>query len=186
MNASTNELATSALALRRYLDRPEERATIVIDRLVDLAADRLGALDRDRRRHARRGHPAVLFAAGFAAGVGAVAIVAFRSHLGRRIAQHLREDKAVHTERVAGYDDTELAHKVESVVFRDENLPKGEVSINAENGTVFLRGQVDSPDTIVRFERAVRDVEGVDGVENLLHVPGTPAPHARGGALLKD
>lgn len=184
MNASTNELG--ALALRRFLDRPEERATIAIDRLVDLAADRLGALERDRRRHARRFHPAAIFAAGFAAGIGTVAIIAFRSHLGRRIAQHLREDKAVHAERVAGYDDAELAHKVESVIFRDDSLPKGEVSINAENGTVFLRGQVDSPETIVRLEHAVRDVEGVDGVENLLHEPGTPAPHARGGALLKD
>jgi BON domain-containing protein len=186
VNAYTNELGAGALALRRFLDRPEERATIAIDRLVDLAADRLGALERDRRRNARRIHPAALFAVGFAAGVGTVAIVVLRSHLGRRIAQHLREDKAVHTERIAGYDDAELAHKVESVVFRDDTLHKGDVSINAENGTVFLRGQVDSPDTIVRFERAVRDVEGVDGVENLLHVPGTPAPHAKGGALLKD
>ncbi len=184
MNASTNELG--AMLLRRFLDRPEERATIAIDRIVDLAADRLGALDRDRRRHARRVHPAAIFAAGFAAGIGAIAIVTLRSHIGRRVAQHLREDKAVHTERVAGYDDAELAHKVESVVFRDDDLPKSEVSINAENGTVFLRGQVDSPDTIVRFERAVRDVEGVGGVENLLHVPGTPAPHAKGGALLRD
>jgi hypothetical protein len=183
MTAPTNELG--ALLLRRFIDRPEERAMIV-NRIVDGFAERLGALDRDRRRHARRGHPAALFAAGFAAGVGTLAIVTFRSHLGRRIAQHLREDKALHAERVAGYDDAELTHRVESVVFRDDDLPKGEVSINAENGTVFLRGQVDSPDTIVRFERAVRDVEGVDGVENLLHVPGTPAPHAKGGALLKD
>jgi|tagenome__1003787_1003787.scaffolds.fasta_scaffold20886770_3 hypothetical protein len=183
MTASTNELG--AILLRRFLDRPEERAMIV-NRIVDHAAGRLGALDRDRRRRGRSWHPAAFFAAGFAVGIGTVAIVALRSHLGRRVAQHLREDRAVHAERVAGYDDAELAHKVESVVFRDDDLPKGKVSINAENGTVFLRGQVDSPDTIVLLERAVRDVEGVGGVENLLHVPGTPAPHAAGGALLQD
>lgn len=184
MTVTTNELGQ--MLLRRFLDRPEERATIAIDRLVDLAADRLGALERDRRRRARRVHPAALFAAGFAAGIGTVAIVALRSRLGRRFAQQLRADKAVHAERVAGYDDAELAHKVESVVFRDESLPKGKVSINAENGTVFVRGQVDSPDTIVRVERAVRAVDGVAGIENLLHLPGTPAPHAKGGALLHD
>jgi hypothetical protein len=183
VTASTKELG--AILLRRFIDRPEERAMIV-NRIVDHAAGRLGVLDRDRRRHAGRSHPAALFAAGFAAGIGTVAIIALRSHLGRRVAQHLREDAAVHAERVAGYDDAELAHKVESIVFRDESLAKGKISINAENGTVFLRGQVDSPDTIVRLERSVRDVEGVGGVENLLHVPGTPAPHAQGGALLAD
>lgn len=183
MTASANELG--AILLRRFIDRPEERA-MIINRIVDTAADRLGALERDRRRHARRVHPAAIFAAGFAAGLTTFAIVVSRSHLGRRIAQHLREDKALHAQRVAGYDDAELAHKVESVVFRDDSLPKGNVSINAERGTVFLRGQVESPDLIVQLERAVRDVEGVGGVENLLHVPGTPAPHAEGGALLKD
>jgi hypothetical protein len=184
MNVTTNELGQ--MLIHRFLERPEQRASIAVDRLVDLAAERLGALERDRRRRARRLPPAALFAAGFAAGIGTVAIVVMRSHIGRRVAQHLREDKAVHEERVASYDDAELAHKVESVVFRDESLPKGKVSINAENGTVFVRGQVDSPDTIVRVERAVRAVDGVEGVENLLHLPGTPAPHAKGGALLHD
>ena len=183
MNAATNDLG--AALLKRFLDRPETR-TLIVNRVVDHAAERLGALDRDRRRHARRVHPGVIFAAGFAAGIGAVALVTFRSHVWRRVSQHLRDDQALHAERVAGYDDVELAHKVESVVFRDESLPKGKVSVNAEDGTIFLRGQVDSPDTIVRIERAVRAVEGVAGVENLLHLPGTPAPHAKGGALLEQ
>jgi hypothetical protein len=183
VNASTNELG--AILLRRFLDRPEERSMIV-NRAIDHLAGRLGALDRDRRRHARRVHPAVAFGAGVAVGIGTVAIVIGRSRFARRAVQHLREDRQIHAQRVAGYDDAELAHKVESIVFRDDSLPKGDVSINAENGTVFLRGQVDSPDTIVRLERAVREVEGVGGVENLLHVPGTPAPHAVGGALLES
>jgi hypothetical protein len=182
MTAATNELG--AILLRRFLDRPEERA-MIINRIVDHAADRLGALDRDRRRH-RHIPSAAVFAVGFAAGAVTLGIAIKRSPLGRRLAAQLREDKAVHTQRVAGYDDAELAHKVESVVFRHDDLPKGKVSINAENGTVFLRGQVDSPDTIVRIERAVREVEGVDGVENLLHLPGTPAPHPHGGALIQE
>ena len=70
-------------------------------------------------------------------------------------------------------------------MFRDPSLPKGQVSINAENGKIFLRGEVDEPDTIVRIERAARDVEGVETVENLLHLPGTPAPHPQGGALIE-
>jgi len=182
--STTSEIGFALL--QRFLARPEERATIAIDRVVDIAAERLGALERDRRRHARRVHPAAIFAAGVAVGIGTAAVVTFRSRAWRRFVGHLREDKALHAERVASYDDVELVHKVESVVFRDDSLPKGKVSINAENGTVFLRGQVDSPDTIVRVERAVRVVEGVAGVENLLHLPGTPAPHAQGGALLRS
>lgn len=180
MNDSPSDIG--AVLLRRLLDRrPEERAAVIVERLVDHAAERLGALDRDRRRRPR---PAFVFAAGFLAGLGVAAAAALRSPVSRRVMARLREDASLHAERVTGYDDAELAHKVESVVFRDQGLPKGKVSVNAEAGTVFLRGQVDSADLIVRIDRAVRAVEGVAAVENLLHLPGTPAPHAKGGALL--
>jgi len=73
-------------------------------------------------------------------------------------------------------DDAELAHKVQSIVFRDRNVPKGRISINAEDGCVVLRGQVDQPELIAELERSVRRVAGVRDVENLLHVTGAPAP----------
>jgi hypothetical protein len=155
----------------------------LVGRAIDQAMDRLERVTG--RKPKRSVHPALLVGAGFAAGVVTVAVVAKRSRLWRRVSAQLREDALLHAERVADLDDTELAHKVESVVFRDPSLPKGKVSINAEDGNVFLRGQVDTPDTIVRIEKAVRAVEGVETVENLLHVPGTPAPHAQGGALLE-
>jgi hypothetical protein len=74
-------------------------------------------------------------------------------------------------------DDAGLAHKVESVLFRDADVPKGRISINAEDGTVFLRGQVESPELIDDLSAAVRKIAGVEEVVNLLHLPGTPAPH---------
>ncbi|MGZ4334754.1 MAG: BON domain-containing protein [Gaiellaceae bacterium] len=86
--------------------------------------------------------------------------------------------------RARELDDATLAHKVESVALRDQRIPKGQISINAEQGAVFLRGQVESPELIEELEQAVRAVRGVRSVENLLHLPGTPAPHPRGGALL--
>jgi len=76
-------------------------------------------------------------------------------------------------------DDVELAHKVESIVFRDARFPKGRISVNAERGEVFLRGQVDEPELIEELAVAVWKVPGVRGVENLLHLPGTPAPTHR-------
>ena len=73
-------------------------------------------------------------------------------------------------------DDATLAHKVESVVFRSPKFPKGQISINAEEGKVFLRGQIDQAELIHDLEEAVRKVPGVRDVDNLLHLPGTPAP----------
>jgi BON domain len=72
-------------------------------------------------------------------------------------------------------DDVELAHKVESILFRDPKVPKGQISINAEGGRVFLRGQVE-PELLTDLEQAVRKIRGVREVENLLHAPGAPVP----------
>jgi len=75
-------------------------------------------------------------------------------------------------------DDAGLAHKVESVLFRNPQVPKGEISINAERGTVFLRGQVEGAELIDDLAESVRKISGVGEVVNLLHLPGTEAPHA--------
>jgi len=42
---------------------------------------------------------------------------------------------------------------------------------------VTVRGQVDNALQIAAIEKAVLKVPGVQGVENLLHVSGTPAPN---------
>jgi osmotically-inducible protein OsmY len=71
--------------------------------------------------------------------------------------------------------DAGLAHKVESEIFRAADAPKGKVDVNAENGVVFLRGEVE-PDWIARLEHDAGHVTGVKAVRNLMHPPGTPAP----------
>jgi hypothetical protein len=76
-------------------------------------------------------------------------------------------------------DDVSLVRKVESELFRDRTVPKGRISINADAGIVVLRGQLDSAPEIQRIERAVRKVAGVRDVENLLHLPGAPAPSSQ-------
>ena len=37
-------------------------------------------------------------------------------------------------------DDVTLAQQVESKLFRESNAPKGQISVNAANGVVQLRG----------------------------------------------
>ena len=74
------------------------------------------------------------------------------------------------------FDDVTLARKVESELYRRARVPKGHISINAEDGFVFLRGVMDRQEDIERIEIATRQIEGVREVENLIHLPGTPAP----------
>jgi hypothetical protein len=95
-------------------------------------------------------------------GVGAQAYGAWQS------ATHLRE---------AGppENDITLAEKVSSEAFAGLEVPS-RINVNAEDGVVYLRGQVDRPGQIKDIERRVRGVNGVRGVVNLLHLPGTPAP----------
>ncbi len=50
--------------------------------------------------------------------------------------------------------------------------------MNAENGVVFLRGEVDDQAWIDRLGSEAAEVDGVQAVRNLLHRPGTDAPTA--------
>src|SRR5207248_10578220 len=74
-------------------------------------------------------------------------------------------------------DDETLRQRIESQLFRDRHIPKGDLNINCEHGMVILRGELDSPAEIVRLEERVARMPGVRGVQNLLHPHGTPAPN---------
>jgi BON domain-containing protein len=74
-------------------------------------------------------------------------------------------------------DDLTLRDRVESEVFRNRNLPKGQINFDVESAIVTIRGQVDNALQIATVEKAVLKVPGVNGVENLLHVQGSPAPN---------
>ena len=74
-------------------------------------------------------------------------------------------------------DDLTLRDRVESEVFRNPDLPKGQINVDVASGVVTVRGQVDNAFQIASVEKAILKVPGVNGVENLLHVDGTPAPN---------
>ena len=73
-------------------------------------------------------------------------------------------------------DDVTLARKVESEIFRGADVPKGQINVNVEDGVVYLRGELEQHDLIEDLGVQARKVQGVLGVENLLHVPGEEAP----------
>jgi hypothetical protein len=126
-----------------FLDRQngKRRRRMAVDRTAGFFRRRLRQLDRGRR-------------GAVAAGSGVV-----------QKAKHLREEEKPQP------NDATLKAKVESEVFRDARVPKGKVDVNAEDGVVYLRGEVDSPDLVAELEKATRKVQGVREVQNLLHTP---------------
>jgi osmotically-inducible protein OsmY len=68
-------------------------------------------------------------------------------------------------------NDPALKAKVESEIFRDPDVPKGQVSVSVDEGIVSLRGQVEDPAKIEALREAAEKVEGVRRVESLLHSP---------------
>jgi osmotically-inducible protein OsmY len=88
--------------------------------------------------------------------------------------------------RVEDADDVTLARKVESVIFRDSDAPKGDVSVDVQAGIAYLRGTVADDEWIERLCTEARAVDGIKGVKNLLHQPGTPAPAAEPRAAAQE
>ena len=73
------------------------------------------------------------------------------------------------------YDDATLTDHVRSELGRDPLAHQG-ILVNAQHGVIQLRGQVGSEDDIEELVKRTEEINGVRAVENLLHVPGTPAP----------
>jgi osmotically-inducible protein OsmY len=129
----------------------------------------------------RLGQRRVLVTCGVASGIAAGALAArMNRRAARRAAGTARGRLTGAAATIRGgrrYDDHTLTRKVESEIFRPEDAPKDRVSVSAVDGVVELRGEV-GQEHIAQLGKAARAVDGVRDVRNLLHVPGTPAPHA--------
>jgi hypothetical protein len=116
-------------------------------------------------------------------------VPAFFRHRGRdagRLGRHVGSDAYGVTQKLAhlrkrpkpgALNDPALARKVETEIFRDPEVPKGQINVQAHDGVVELRGEVPRPELIEALVERARSVPEVREVENLLHLPGTPAPH---------
>ncbi len=70
------------------------------------------------------------------------------------------------------FDDVTLARKVETELFRPADVPKGTINVNVVDGVVQLRGEVDRPDLVEELVEKATRIQGVQAVENLLHLSG--------------
>jgi len=123
----------------------------------DVATDKLGKWMRRGKRETER-------KASYASGVAAGAAAKASSSTEREPAETRLNDPA-------------LARKVETEIFGDADPDtRGAVSVNAENGVIYLRGELGDEAKIAALATKAERVEGVRQVENLLHTPGDAAP----------
>ena len=73
-------------------------------------------------------------------------------------------------------DDVTITRKVETELFRSAKVNKGKISVNTADGVVWLRGEVKNPEQVKELEAKAKAIPEVKRVENLLHLPKTPAP----------
>lgn len=64
-----------------------------------------------------------------------------------------------------------LTHKIETEVFRNPDIPKGDINIEAVNGVVTVRGTVRDRRVM---QKVLREVENVDGVREVVNYMKTP------------
>jgi BON domain len=74
-------------------------------------------------------------------------------------------------------DDETLVDRVRSEALREAGVPPGRINVDAYEGCVTLRGQLDSEEDIDRLISDTRRVEGVREIRSYLHLPGTLPPN---------
>ncbi len=74
-------------------------------------------------------------------------------------------------------DDKTLADKIKSEVLGRTDYVSQDVVVDAVDGVVTLRGQLERPEQIDDLAATVAAVPGVSQVENYLHLPDAPAPN---------
>jgi osmotically-inducible protein OsmY len=74
-------------------------------------------------------------------------------------------------------DDETLVARVRSEVLRHPRFKPGEIHLDAYEGCVTLRGQLDDPQDIRKLVSDTKHVEGVREVRSYLHLPDSPPPN---------
>lgn len=85
-------------------------------------------------------------------------------------------------------DDRALANKVRSEALGGEKWRDATINVNAVDGVVTLRGELEDRERIDEAITAVQGVSGVEQVESFLHTPDEEAPNVadvrgKGGGL---
>ncbi len=91
--------------------------------------------------------------------------------------RHETADFVLHDGHHVQVDDETLVARVRSEALRSGTIKSGEINLEAYEGCVTLRGQLEHPGDVRRLVESVRRVEGVRQVRSYLHLPGTLPPN---------
>jgi osmotically-inducible protein OsmY len=83
-------------------------------------------------------------------------------------------------------DDNVIEERVRAEALGRPDVPKDRIVVNVEDGVVVLRGELDNRGQIDDVLQKVGAVRGVVGIDNLLHVRGTPPPNKRAAMDASD
>jgi osmotically-inducible protein OsmY len=110
-----------------------------------------------------------------------------KAHKGQReIERKIRHERGklegvVHKINHGGYqptdDDHVLVDRIKSEILGKEHYSTHEILVEAHDGVVVLRGQLDDPVARLELENEVAAMPGVDHVESLLHATGEDPPN---------
>jgi osmotically-inducible protein OsmY len=105
------------------------------------------------------------------------------ARLGRGVASFVSGKAASVANRNAapktGMDDNTLKSKVETELFRDDEVPKGQINVHVVDGVVELRGEVRRPEVKKELAAKAEAIPEVREVSNLLHLPKSPPPEKK-------
>jgi hypothetical protein len=93
------------------------------------------------------------------------------------VAKGVGHNVVPHHLRRGAVDDETLVARVRSEALRGDGVKAGEIHVDAYEGCVTLRGQLEHDDEIRRIVQAAGRIEGVTQVRSYLHLPGTPPPN---------
>ena len=99
------------------------------------------------------------------------------------------QPSATRSKRTAGpkpLGDMAIAREVESTIYRDVEVHRGQVDVKVAAGVVRLRGEVPTPDLINELEARAARVPQVRRVANLLRTPAPPPETATPAAQQVD
>lgn len=167
--------------MRITFKKPPEERPDRFERAFALAGRAIGSLPVNVRPSRRAPAPPPPRSAALIAGpvLGAAAVSAV---LRKRSKSKSKNESAAADKRAAQTpienDDTTLARKVETEIFRSPDVPKGDILVNAAFGKVTLRGSVGDTKLAARLATEAGQVPGVKSVENLLHSPAEEASTA--------
>jgi osmotically-inducible protein OsmY len=78
---------------------------------------------------------------------------------------------------VRSLDDATVADRIRSEVLGRSELRDADVVVNVEDGVAILRGEAPTNTAIVDLVDLTAAVDGVLEVQDLMHLPGQPAPN---------